>query len=402
MALRPAKWKSVPFHIDEAAGEFGRRNVLHEYPGRNKPFGEDLGRAPRRVSMTAFFLGDENASAMDRALSLLIVMEQAGPGELIHPWLGQLPSMQLANPGKVQFPKVDGGRISVQLDLVEAGTNHELAAEDDTSDQLQSAADAIRKKSKEKLEKDWMDEIADALDAAAKRVEAGCAALEKMMKPLDKAEAALDRSMNAIQRIISSPLKVISRFQKRVDRVTGKVATPFSGVSTWKRLMGMKSLSAKSPSGSRVLGGQAQWKNTSAATNPNEIPPLPDCLAHWLRRELVIRAVETLIAATFPSKADIAATQKTMVATLDAELLAAPDALYAELFDLKVAAIRYLRSRTPKAADLKALAVIDGAPALVAAYRKTGSIAAADDLVARNRLRHPGFIPAGKVEVLDV
>lgn len=402
MALRPAKWKSVPFHIDDATGEFGRRNVLHEYPGRNKPYGEDMGRAPRRVSLTAFFLGDENASAMDRALSLLIVMEQEGPGELIHPWLGQLPSMQLANPGKVQFPKVDGGRISIQLDLVEAGTNHEPSAEDDPNDQLQSAADAIRKKSKEQLEKSWLDEVLDALDAAAKRVEGACAALEKMMSAADKAEAQLDRAMNAVQRIISAPLKVVSRFEKRVDRITGKVATPFSGVSAWKRLMGMKSLSSTAPSGSRVLGGQPQWKNTAAASNPNEIPPLPTCLAHWLRRELVIRAVETLLDASFASKADIAATQKAMVATLNAELLVAPDALYAELHDLKVAAIRYLRSRTPHAADLKPLDVHDGAPVLVAAYRKTGSIAAADDLIARNSLRHPGFIPAGKVEVLDV
>ena len=34
------------------------------------------------------------------------------------------------------------------------------------------------------------------------------------------------------------------------------------------------------------------------------------------------------------------------------------------------------------------------------AWQVNGSIAAYDDIVARNKVRHPCFVPAGKVEVM--
>ena len=45
MALREASFKGAPFHVEETGGQFGRRTVLHEYPFRDLPYGEDLGRS---------------------------------------------------------------------------------------------------------------------------------------------------------------------------------------------------------------------------------------------------------------------------------------------------------------------------------------------------------------------
>ena len=39
-------------------------------------------------------------------------------------------------------------------------------------------------------------------------------------------------------------------------------------------------------------------------------------------------------------------------------------------------------------------------PALVVAYQIYGSIDSAPDIVTRNRVRHPGFVPAAALEVL--
>ena len=57
--LRDASFRGVPFLLDDDEGTFGRRVQVHEYPQRDKPFTEDLGRATRRISINAYLVGDD-------------------------------------------------------------------------------------------------------------------------------------------------------------------------------------------------------------------------------------------------------------------------------------------------------------------------------------------------------
>lgn len=65
---RYAPPKGVPFKVDETEGQFGRRNVLHQYPYRDLPFAEDLGREVRRFSVHAFVLTQPEYDALVEAL----------------------------------------------------------------------------------------------------------------------------------------------------------------------------------------------------------------------------------------------------------------------------------------------------------------------------------------------
>jgi prophage DNA circulation protein len=85
--LRPASWRGVPFFVSEASGEVGRRYEFHEYPQRDQPWAEDLGRAQRKWSITGYVLGEGYMGTRDR---LLAACEQPGPGKLVHPYLGEL------------------------------------------------------------------------------------------------------------------------------------------------------------------------------------------------------------------------------------------------------------------------------------------------------------------------
>lgn len=55
--LRPASWRGVPFQVDSTDMGAGRRTQLHEYPQRDKPWVEDLGRAAREVAFDGFVTG---------------------------------------------------------------------------------------------------------------------------------------------------------------------------------------------------------------------------------------------------------------------------------------------------------------------------------------------------------
>jgi prophage DNA circulation protein len=83
--LIPASFRSVPFAVLDIAIKAGRRLEVHEYPFRDTPWTEDLGRRARRIAFSAFVIGDD----VDfQAAQLLNACEARGPGMLVHPAYG--------------------------------------------------------------------------------------------------------------------------------------------------------------------------------------------------------------------------------------------------------------------------------------------------------------------------
>lgn len=114
--LRPASFRGVPFFVEAAGGTFGRRTVTHEYPQRDKPFSEDLGRAARKITITAFVIEPDYMTKRDR---LLEALEQSGPGTLVHPFLGTM--SVTAEPANLNENKQDGGVARFTLSFTESG-----------------------------------------------------------------------------------------------------------------------------------------------------------------------------------------------------------------------------------------------------------------------------------------
>ena len=76
--------------------------MLHQYPYRDLPFAEDLGREVRRFSVHAFVLTQPEYDALVEAL------ESEGPGTLIHPWYGSV-FVQHDGQQSVTYPRAEGG-----------------------------------------------------------------------------------------------------------------------------------------------------------------------------------------------------------------------------------------------------------------------------------------------------
>ena len=114
--LQPASWRGIPFVVERDEGEFGRRIAEHEYPFRDTIWPEDLGRAPRRIEVSGFIIGDDVIAQKER---MIAAAEQKGPGILIHPSLGQL-TVTLLRLRPVA--RKDRGRcFELQFSFVEAG-----------------------------------------------------------------------------------------------------------------------------------------------------------------------------------------------------------------------------------------------------------------------------------------
>ena len=92
--LLPASFRGAPFAVvnDDLGG--GRRVVVHQYPGRDTPFTEDMGREARRFRFRGFIVDGDVVFAGGpiqlQRLLLLAALEKGGEGTLTHPTLGIL------------------------------------------------------------------------------------------------------------------------------------------------------------------------------------------------------------------------------------------------------------------------------------------------------------------------
>lgn len=92
--LLPASFRGVPFAVTDHVTTAGRRLAVHEYPGREDVWTEDMGRGATRYRVRGFVVDKDpilgGLSIDAQRLALLTAARAAGPGVLIHPTLGIL------------------------------------------------------------------------------------------------------------------------------------------------------------------------------------------------------------------------------------------------------------------------------------------------------------------------
>ena len=116
--LETASFRGVPFKVIAARVKKGRRWAIHEYPYVDGGWPEDLGRALRTYSFTAYLVGDL-VPVMQNLLDNAI--ETEGPGLLIHPTLGALQVGLLSAGTAVHRDHMRV--IEIELEFVEAGSS---------------------------------------------------------------------------------------------------------------------------------------------------------------------------------------------------------------------------------------------------------------------------------------
>lgn len=97
-SLRRASFRSAQFHVDTGVRESGRRVVNHEFPKRDAPYAEDMGRKSRSFTVRGYIIvypkdtGDvlQQKNYIPARDSLILALETDGPANLQLPTLGVL------------------------------------------------------------------------------------------------------------------------------------------------------------------------------------------------------------------------------------------------------------------------------------------------------------------------
>lgn len=137
--IRQASFRGVPFNVHGAQANFGRRTVTHEYPQRDKPYIEDLGKAAREFTIQAFVVGDDYFAKRDRLSGAL---EQGGPGTLVHPFYGSLNAS--VKSFTVTESSREGGMASFAITFFESGELQFPTQGSDTKAQVGILAEEAR------------------------------------------------------------------------------------------------------------------------------------------------------------------------------------------------------------------------------------------------------------------
>lgn len=137
--LRPASFRGAGFHVEVGAFAGGRRVALHEFPKRNTPYGEDMGRRARRFPVTGYIVDTDYIPLRDQ---LIAALEAEGGATLVLPT--SAPQTVICDGFSAIERRDRGGFVEFEMTFVEAGSlsSASMTATADTAGAVNTAADS--------------------------------------------------------------------------------------------------------------------------------------------------------------------------------------------------------------------------------------------------------------------
>ena len=409
--LRPASFRGVAFEVESHSESGGRRVELHEYPLRDTPYAEDLGKKAGKWQIEAFLVNGKSGYA-ERRDKLREALNASGPGTLIHPYLGEL-SVSVDGYSLKETTR-EGGYCTFSISFVEAGQPVEPDVEKDTAANVLDKAEAAKEAATAGFLDEYMPLLED-LEGLAGKVPA---LLSEATAFLGTPLSILSRAQSAASSVLALPDRLASRILGYLGtiRQLGGIATSGLKMNALTALLGKKSAGTASSwlvtSNGVIAGivGETPWPQAGGGSIGGGTPspetlgvvastvanraetPLIDLIAAGAVIEAAIESAD----ADYGTADDALASRDAVIEAIDEVQRAnCSDAVFTALSELAVAVNEDLTTRGAELPKLGSATLFMSMPALAASYRLYGDVGQADAIVARNRIRHPGRVPGG-------
>lgn len=411
--LQPASFRGVAFEVEASGITVGRRTVVHEYPQRDRPYVEDMGRATRNITLQCFVVGSDY---LEQAQALMHELEEPGPGTLIHPWLGEM-EVTITSVSELLFDQ-GLGVASVTITATEAGDLEFPAVTADEDTEALEAADAVEKSAVDKFCEefdlstinDWVDSALEgSLLDALNFVSAG-----DLGKLFDYAEGVANLADKAMDLLSTDP-KI---FATRLAGALG-LSRWATTVSAWRGVAkSLKNLCRHDKLKARTKA-YAERKGEPMSDVTRQVMKSQAAIETLVRQLLIAQmvGVSTLVATskdvsspdgeedmrtTTRSYDEIVELRDELCQVLDDELLMEEnDEMYQVLDEARTAIFDVL---THKADALQHVVIVkpdDVFPAVVLAYDYHDDADRDLEIARRNSVEHEGFCPASELRVLS-
>lgn len=425
--LLPASFRGINFLIEQAAVPVGRKGQLHEYPQRDEPFFESLGKQSQVHKVSAYVIGDD---CFERRDKLLEALEKEGPGELVHPWLGRM----LVDVGECDLThsRTEGGMARLELTFYPSKPRKFPTGTANTQQQVVKSSESL-------------------LDSALRRYKAAMAVVDSARINLIGLRNSLSNVYTIIQRQFAPFLGIftnLSGFIQSLVNSPSMLSALFSSYFSDFSTSGLFRTGLNRTSSSTVQTGNAAGAVTApsyrssvavasqhaeAVTSINTVPQVSgadtgaaaQAVANLVQDSLLVQvaliisempvatqpvsvestpsidhqAVQPVERPEVPVADDVIELRDALSEAIwEASLKADPEH-YQALNTLRQALIKHLTAVAASGVRLVDITPAETLPALVLAYRRFGDATRAGEVVQRNRIQHPGFVPAVPLKI---
>jgi prophage DNA circulation protein len=384
--LWAASFKGVPFKVERDAEAAGRRIRIHEFPMRDDPYLEDLGELRREFDVLAYVASD---SADVDAASLINACATRGAGVLVLPSHGPITARCLT--ADRRRDKDRHGYVAVGMHLVREGASSALgsvamranltfAAADNLSAALAASfAAAIR----------IFGQPGFVIDQTTESVQDSYAALEgvRTSEPVLASKSAsirntIQAAFDATPKVIVSERSVAASGILAIARALGDAMPPAAAVQTFDALS--QSAPVDVDLSARTASGRALAVNLVASYRNLRLAALAAYCEAIVRSELSDRRAALTLRANAAEYFE---------AEMD-RLTADHSDLYNAMTSLRNATVDFLSRAVLDLAPVISVSANMPMPSLFWAWRLYSDPARSADLVVRNRVVHPSFMPA--------
>lgn len=420
--LQPASFRGVSFKVSGDEATFGRRIKTYEYPLRDMPYTDDMGRAARKYQVSAYVVG---SNYMDQRDILLTALEKGGAATLIHPFYGNL-NVCVDGEIRMRHSRDFGGMCEITLQFVEAGELSYPTSGTATEKKLKDAAG----KADDSLGQQFLDEF--DLNGAADWVTTDVIGnvstmLDSIISVFDVADTYVADAARLLQGDLSVLFPPPSQGAEFINRVKAMwrmgeslyfdTDSAISAIDNLKYTVSLPALAAhgawptlsttqlqvvnNSNTAAQLLRDTALSQSTRQlsqlpATAPAAAVPAGQPVSH--------PAVESVLAvnpATLPVSYDQLNRLRFSFNHLfdqESTRIVGDDA-YLALEALRVAVSQDIRNRLTQVGKMTTRTPLEVTPAVVLAADWYDDAGRADEIVARNDIAHPGFVPPNPLRV---
>jgi prophage DNA circulation protein len=388
-------FRGVPFHTVDAEIRVGRRNQVNEYPQRDLPYVDDLGRKARRYAVELYVIGGNYLAERD---ALIKALEAKGSGELNHPRYGAL-KVSVEGDASVKESPDRGGIARVTVTFVEDTSNTFPKAVENTVAQVETTANAADEATADAFDKEFSVEGVSVLATQAiAGLTTSVSGLLSMARQATSVAglATIVRQVGALSgnlaALIRTPVVLVQSLRSIYAQLVQELRRPLSAFAELQSVFfGNTRSAAVALSGSSLARSLA---NDTARAD--------------LQRRLSLTNQARVLAVAI-SNTDVVATsdqatalRDALVAQIDTELEVndPPAAVAKALSAMRAAVVRDVAARSEFLQSRSTFTPQAVLPAVVLAHRVYQDAGRADELVARNGVAHPAFMPARALEVL--
>lgn len=388
--LRPASWRGLACYVEDATASGGRRLAVHEYPLRDEPYPEDMGRRHHRWQVVAYLLGSD---VLTLARAFAAALEQGGAGVWTDPWRGEVDAV--VDTYEWGQSSKEGGVARFQIAFLEAGEAAYPTLEADHAAATAAAAAAaaagaraafVRGFSVSGLAEAAIDDAAAVVGVAADDIKAAAGTVVATANQAAQwARAALMLAADA-RTLVETPSLL-------ADRMLTLLGSERLAAMTWRQWLAIADWAPRL----RPLGNGTASQTAEMATRRAALAALVQCAG-------VIGAARAAATGRFATYDEAIEARTALATRLDAVASGADASEHASIMRLRGAVVRAVSDAAPRLPRVLTLEFAGWRPALAVAWDVYGGepasvLGRADEIVQRNRTPHPLFA-ASPLQVL--